>query len=305
MAFASPILVPSLEARADFRRTRHRLRHAYANSRATLVCSTGKSTSISRRSALFLLGGTLTTAVFGKKSVSAAESPKEASPESGFQTRSGLKYIDFDVGTGDRPKWGEYVRIHYVMYSISKDGLSLQKEDGTYGKMKDGYLIHHGNGEMILGLEEAVHSMNVGGRRRAIIPPLLAYIDSDLGPVPAVTRDRNRFSERLSDGDGTVVMDIELLGTMPDPDDRGFYDDLQPTDGEIIEMAAKSRQEYADKLRAAGLTPPDPDTPVTPYELPDKRAYPYSPYATPGLPRPDMKDDRVAFPFIAPKLSRE
>lgn len=209
-----------------------------------------------------------------------------------YVTQSGLKFVDFEEGKGPRPKWGDIIRIQYVAYTISPDGNSLVKEDSSYGRNRDeGFFIHHGNGEMVLGLEEALHSMAVGGRRRAIIPPDLAYNDIDLGPVPPAAWTRRKFSQHLSNGDGTVVFDIELLSVAPDPDDRGYYDDLTPDDDELVELADNAAREYADKLRELGLPPPDPDAPTSPYLAGDEEAYPYSPYVTPGLPRDNEKPE--------------
>lgn len=218
--------------------------------------------------------------------------PSANASQNGYLTRSGLKYIDFVEGQGERPRWGDYVRIQYVAYTVSPDGSALQKEDTSYGRREGaGFLIHHGNGEMVLGLEEALHSMAVGGRRRAIVPADLAYNDIDLGPVPAATWRRRRFAQHLSESDGTVVFDIELLAVERDPDNRGFYDDQVPDDSELIEMAEKSRLEYAEKVKKAGLEAPDPDKEYAPYLLGDERAYPFSPYVAPGLPRPGATDD--------------
>lgn len=158
---------------------------------------------------------------------------KDAPALTGFQSRSGLKYFDFSSGDGPTPKWGDFINIQYVAYTISPSGESLVQQDSSYDLGRDGYLVHHGNGQLILGLEEALHSMSVGGRRRAIIPRNLAYFKSDLGPVPSRDSSRRKFSRALSQGDGTVVFDIEVLKIYKDPDDRGYYNDLTPTEDEV------------------------------------------------------------------------
>lgn len=162
-----------------------------------------------------------------------SDAPKQVM---GVQTVSGLKYIDFNVGEGSTPKWGNFVNFDYVLYTITSDGKTLVKHDSTYDNGKDGYLVHHGNGEQIMGLEEALHTMRAGGRRRCIIPQQIAYFKSNLGPLPLSTRARRGLSKGLTNGDGTVVMDIEVNRIWEDPDDRGYYTDLVLTDEEIIEV---------------------------------------------------------------------
>jgi len=164
------------------------------------------------------------------------EMKKTEAPQTGFQSQSGLKYFDFESGTGPTPRWGQLVNIQYVSYTISPSGERLVKHDSSYDRGSDGYLIHHGNGEHILGLEEALHSMSAGGRRRAIIPPNLAYSKADLGPVPPANRRRHKFSDALDEAGGTVVMDIELRWIKDYPGDRGYYEDITPTREELLQI---------------------------------------------------------------------
>lgn len=207
--------------------------------RGKWTCSGSKDTGnvpISRRSLLIAMSGiALGTALRPSKSSAQPNSEKEQKPLTGFQSKTGLKYFDFVRGDGPTPTWGDLVNIHYVAYTISASGDSLVKQDSSYDS-KHTYLLHHGNGEQILGLEEAIHSMNVGGRRRAIMSRDLAYYMTDLGPVPTSDFARKRFSKALENGDGTVVFDIELVAITADPDDRGYYNDLTPTEEEVRAM---------------------------------------------------------------------
>ena len=268
--------------------------------RTSSSCCEQKQSSVTRRHALALFCSSAIAAVLHQSpsNANAADTNNETNPTKGFLTKSGLKYVDFQVGTGERPSWGNYVLIHYVAYTISPDGKSLQKEHSTYDDRTDGFLIHHGNGEMILGVEEAIHSMQVGGKRRAIIPPILSYIDFDLGPVFPYARERRRFRDHLKGGDGTVVFDIELLRVMEDPIDRGYYEDVQlESEEEEIELAQRAAAEYAEECRKAGVEPPDPKAPYTPYALGDDRIFPYSPYVAPGLPRPNTPKKKFSIVY--------
>lgn len=204
------------------------------------TCSASRSdesVSVPRRAVLLAVASFAAQAVL--PSVATAQPTQEAetpAPAKGFLTQSGLKYYDFQEGQGPTPKWGDFVLIKYTAYTVTTSGGALVKRDKSDNYSKVGYLIHHGNGEQILGLEEAIHSMSTGGRRRAIIPRPIAYSNSNLGPVPASDRKRRQFSQALQEGDGTVVYDIELVKMWKDPDDRGYYSDETPTDEEVLQM---------------------------------------------------------------------
>lgn len=121
-------------------------------------------------------------------------------PETGFVTKSGLRYFDFKVGSGDRPPaWGDLLTVSYVLYTVSPSGDRLDVADSTYARNKR-MLIHHGNGQTILGVEEALHGMRVGGRRRVVIPPALGYTSAGLGPVPPRTTKRRALNKALNEG---------------------------------------------------------------------------------------------------------
>lgn len=203
------------------------------------------SRPVSRRALLLAVGALVAAPFLRLPPCHSAELTQPESQLRGFQTRSGLKFIDFELGSGPTPKWGDLVNIQYVAYTITSSGDGLVKQDSSYDRGDVGYLIHHGNGEHIIGLEEAIHTMKPGGRRRVIIPSNLAYWKSGVGPVPPSARRRNAFSEALTDGDGSVVFDVELRTVMPDPKDRGYYNDLVPTDEEMIKIWELSKGQRA------------------------------------------------------------
>ncbi|HCV42004.1 MAG TPA: peptidylprolyl isomerase [Bacteroidetes bacterium] len=84
-------------------------------------------------------------------------------------TSSGLKYIDTVVGTGDSPKQGSTVTVHYTGYLT--DG---KKFDSSVDR-KEPFQFVIGVGGVIKGWDEGVASMKAGGKRKLIIPPQLGY----------------------------------------------------------------------------------------------------------------------------------
>jgi peptidylprolyl isomerase len=83
-------------------------------------------------------------------------------------TPSGLKYVDLVVGTGPSPKMGDTVVVHYT--GRFTNGKIF---DSSVGKQPFQFVL--GRGQVIKGWDEGVGSMKVGGKRRLIIPPDLAY----------------------------------------------------------------------------------------------------------------------------------
>jgi len=83
-------------------------------------------------------------------------------------TPSGLKYVDMVVGTGGSPKVGDTVLVHYT--GTFTNGKVF---DSSVGKQPFQFVL--GQGQVIKGWDEGVGSMKVGGKRKLIIPPDLAY----------------------------------------------------------------------------------------------------------------------------------
>lgn len=153
-----------------------------------------------------------------------------------LKTSSGLKYIDLVPGTGISPSYGNLVSIAYTAY------VKLPTNDRQYSTQpqrfdhSDAYLIKHGNGRMIAGLDEGIHTMKVGGTRRILIPPKLGFVDIGLGPLPDLPWNRYALNQLLDQmvelSGGTVIYEVTLRSVIPDEADLGYYSDasLSPED---------------------------------------------------------------------------
>jgi FKBP-type peptidyl-prolyl cis-trans isomerase len=88
-------------------------------------------------------------------------------------TKSGLKYIDQKVGSGDVAMKGNTVSVHYTgwFYTEGKRGM---KFDSSLDRGMP-FEFKLGARQVIPGWDEGVEGMKVGGKRELIIPPDLGY----------------------------------------------------------------------------------------------------------------------------------
>ena len=126
-------------------------------------------------------------AMFVSACVDAPASPTTTAP---------FRQTDLLVGTGADALTGSTVTVNYTgwLYDASKtDGKGLQF-DSSIGRTP--FQLTLGTGQVIRGWDQGIPGMKVGGKRRLVIPPSLAYGDTRSGPIPP---------------NSTLVFDIELL----------------------------------------------------------------------------------------------
>lgn len=106
-------------------------------------------------------------------------------------TESGLQYEDIVVGKGLSPTAGQNVTVHYT--GTLENGT---KFDSSVDRGQP-FQFRIGTGRVIKGWDEGVMTMKVGGKRKLIIPPQLAYGSRTMGPIPP---------------NSTLIFEVELLG---------------------------------------------------------------------------------------------
>ena len=128
----------------------------------------------------------------GSSSTGAAAMTDANKAENITTTPSGLQYIDIVEGTGETPKKGQTVEVHYT--GTLEDG---RKFDSSRDRGQP-FNFPLGAGRVIKGWDEGISTMKVGGQRKLIIPPDLGYGSRGAGGVIPPN--------------ATLIFDVELLG---------------------------------------------------------------------------------------------
>lgn len=107
-------------------------------------------------------------------------------------TDSGLRYIEVEEGTGAVPEKGQTVVANWEVWLASAG----RKVYSTYDRGQP-QTFPVGEGVALKGFDEGVSTMKVGGKRRLIVPPDLAYGEKGNGG--------------LIPPNSTLIIDVELV----------------------------------------------------------------------------------------------
>jgi peptidylprolyl isomerase len=116
--------------------------------------------------------------------VSASPTPESVDtgppPVAGEPTFSetGLGIIDIETGTGETPEAGQTLAVHYTGWLSDGTKFDSSLDRGTP------FEFALGQGQVIPGWDEGLATMNVGGIRRLILPPELAYGEAGRPGIP-------------------------------------------------------------------------------------------------------------------------
>ena len=131
----------------------------------------------------------------------AACAPEAPSLSASAGSVSALEQSDTVVGTGAEAVARATVKVHYTgwLYDKSRPGQKGTQFDSSRGGQPFQFVV--GAGQVILGWDQGVQGMKVGGQRRLVIPASLAYGDSGAGGVIP--------------GGASLVFDVELIDVAP------------------------------------------------------------------------------------------
>jgi FKBP-type peptidyl-prolyl cis-trans isomerase FkpA len=107
------------------------------------------------------------------------------------KTPSGLRYQDLSQGQGPEARAGKTVSVHYTGWLPNGEKFDSSRDRNQ----PFGFTL--GAGQVIAGWDEGVAGMKVGGRRKLVVPPDLAY--GTAGAPPDIPPG------------ATLVFEVELL----------------------------------------------------------------------------------------------
>lgn len=111
---------------------------------------------------------------------------------------NGLKYYDVIVGDGEEARDGSRVVVHFDAKYKGITFVTSRVGQGVAGGQPFGFDVGSkpGQGGTLRGLDLGVRGMRVGGQRKLIVPPELAYGSKGFGEIP---------------GNAELVIDVQLL----------------------------------------------------------------------------------------------
>lgn len=104
--------------------------------------------------------------------------PREVAEEDYTVTDSGLKYFDFDEGTGKAAAPGDSLLVLYNGWLTS----GVLFDSSLFSGVPFPVIL--GQGRVIAGWEEGLLGMRENGTRQIVIPSNLAYGDRGSGSIP-------------------------------------------------------------------------------------------------------------------------
>lgn len=112
--------------------------------------------------------------------LAAATGCGSSSPVAPDQSSVAYSQTDFTIGTGAEASAGKTATVQYAGWLYSDTGADHKGQQFDAGTFS--FVV--GANTVIKGFDTAVTGMKVGGTRRAILPPSLAYGAAGNGPVP-------------------------------------------------------------------------------------------------------------------------
>ncbi|KAF8409779.1 hypothetical protein HHK36_005858 [Tetracentron sinense] len=191
---------PSLTCISNGHPTKARVKKLHGRFSTTTVCG------VPRRLFVKFMG--LNAAILYVCPSLAAPMPEMKEPEV-IRTQkmaSGVRIQDIIEGEGPEAHEGDLVEVNYVCRR--SNGYFVHSTVDQFSGESMPVVLPLEKKQIIEGLKEVLIGMKVGGKRRALIPPSLGYVNENLKPIPDEFGPRRSL---LSHANEPLVFEVQLL----------------------------------------------------------------------------------------------
>ncbi|KAG2682660.1 hypothetical protein I3843_11G201800 [Carya illinoinensis] len=138
----------------------------------------------------------------------AAPVPEMKDPEviRTFKLASGVRIQDVVEGEGSEAHEGDLVEVNYVCRR--SNGYFVHSTVDQFSGESKPITLPLDDNQIIKGLKEVLIGMRVGGKRRALIPPSLGYINENLRPIPEEFGPRRSLFSHTNE---PLLFEVQLL----------------------------------------------------------------------------------------------
>ncbi|XP_024977424.1 peptidyl-prolyl cis-trans isomerase FKBP16-1, chloroplastic isoform X2 [Cynara cardunculus var. scolymus] len=119
---------------------------------------------------------------------------------------SGVRIQDIIDGEGREACEGDLVEVNYVCRRAN--GYFVHSTVDQFSGESSPVILPLNEKEIIKGLKEVIMGMKVGGKRRALIPPAVGYVNKNLGPIPDEFGPRRSLLSHVKE---PLIFEVQLL----------------------------------------------------------------------------------------------
>ncbi|KAB2096234.1 Peptidyl-prolyl cis-trans isomerase FKBP16-1, chloroplastic -like protein [Gossypium arboreum] len=119
---------------------------------------------------------------------------------------SGVRIQEIIEGEGRQARDGDYVQVNYVCRR--SNGYFVHSTVDQFSGESSPVTLPLDENQIIKGLKDVLTGMKVGGKRRALIPPSVGYINENLKPIPDEFGPRRSL---LSHAKEPLIFEVQLL----------------------------------------------------------------------------------------------
>ncbi|XP_034220684.1 peptidyl-prolyl cis-trans isomerase FKBP16-1, chloroplastic isoform X3 [Prunus dulcis] len=119
---------------------------------------------------------------------------------------SGVRIQEIVEGQGSVANEGDLVEINYVCRRTN--GYFVHSTVDQFSGESTPVILPLDEKQIIAGLKEVLVGMRIGGKRRALIPPYVGYINENLKPIPEEFGPRRSLLSHVNE---PLIFEVQLL----------------------------------------------------------------------------------------------